>query len=150
MSKEILQATAFEISDLLTEYIAVHNRILKKAGSFLSLFRWVNFKELYDDTEIILSKFNSISEKVDSLKTELYDDLPQNQKEFFDCLSDYVDALTNTVYSLHTKVNLLCQRSQNKTSLSFKELQAADKDYQECINNYMRIGDKLNELYGQI
>ena len=150
MNKEILHATAFEINDLLTEYIMVHNKILKKAGSFLSLFRRVNFKELYADTEIILSKFNSISEKVALLKTELYGDLPQNQKDFFDCLSDYVDALTSTVDALHTKVNLLHQRSQNKNSLSFKELQAADKDYQECINNYMRIGDRLNELYGQI
>jgi hypothetical protein len=150
MNKEILQATAFEINDLLNEYIMVHNQILKNAGSFLSFFRRVNFKELYADTEVILLKFNSISEKVALLKAELYDDLPQNQKLFFDCLSDYIDALTRTVDALHTKVNLLYQRSQNKNSLSFKELQSADKDYQNCINNYMKIGNRLNELYGQI
>ncbi len=150
MNKEILQATAFEINDLLTEYIMVHNQILKNAGSFLSLFRRVNFKELYADTEVILSKFNSISEKVALLKAELYDDLPQNQKNYLDCLSDYIDALTSTVDALHTKVNLLYQRSQNKNSLSFKELQLSDKDYQNCINNYMKIGERLNELSGQI
>jgi len=149
-NKVKLQTIAFEINDLLTEYITIHNKILKKAGSFLSLFKRVNFQEFYDDTKDILLKFNLKQREVRELKISLYDCMTHSQRNFLDCLLRYVDTLIETINLLYIKVDLLYQRSQNKISLRFKELQSVDKHYQKCINGYMRIGEELNDLYKEI
>ena len=146
-NKEKLESIAFEINDLLTEYIAIHNKVLKEASSFLSLFKRVNFQGLCDDIKTILLKFNSKQKELGEFKSSLYDDLTQSQKDFFNCLTEYIDALAETVDALYKKVNLCYQRSQNKIVLSFEELQGVDKHYQECVSKYSRIGQKLNELY---
>lgn len=53
-NEEKLEAIAYEINYLLTEYIAIHNKVLKEAGSFWSLFKRVNFQGISDDTKTIL------------------------------------------------------------------------------------------------
>lgn len=153
MNKEKLEAIAFETNDLLIEYIAIHDKVLKEASSFWSLFKNVflrkpvNFQGLCDDIRTILLKLNSKQKEIDELKSSLYDEFTQSQKDFFNCLTEYIDALVETVDALYKKVNLCYQKSQNKIVLSFEELQEADKHYQEYISKYQRIGQNLNELY---
>jgi len=149
-NKEILKETAVKVNALLTEYVEVHDKILKDAASFSSLFKHVNFKELYDDTITIHSKFYYKKEVISNMKDTMYDYLTRIEKEFFNCLSDYVDALIKTTEILSAQMKLLYDRSENKIKLSYKEYITVNKQYQESVGEYLKIGGRLNDLYSKL
>ena len=46
--KELLTKQAIEINDLLSIYVKVHDIIFKKSATFLSLFKRVDFDDIYE------------------------------------------------------------------------------------------------------
>lgn len=149
-NKETLRTIAIEINDLLSEYITIHNKVLKKAMTFLSLFRRINYKGLHYNTKILLSRFKTKQDEIIKQKSNLYSELPQRQKDFFDCISEYINALTISVEFLSNHVELLYKRSHRVISLKFKEYKAVLEQYEQSISNYRKIGERLNILYKKL
>lgn len=143
MTTDQLKNEAWEVNDLLTEYVDLHNLLLKSAGTFSSLFRKVNFQELYDKTIALQDKFkNKYSELEDFAKS----DFEEKDKQFVDCLLSYTKALTETVSLLSVMYNALNEKAKGN-KLSFKEHMENDKKYQASIKNYLSYGNELNNLY---
>jgi hypothetical protein len=149
---QVLKEAAIKVNNLLSEYVETHNKILKRTATFRSIFSRINYKELYDETKTLLSKFISTNEEICEQKTELYNDLTDDEREFLNCLVEYINVLRNTVNILSTKTGLQLNRRENK--ISFKEYKNEyrifEKKYNDHINDYMKIGERLNSLYKKL
>jgi len=141
-----LKSCLFEVHNLLSQYIEVHNKVLRNTGTFRSLFRKVDFPELHNDASILLKDFIYKDTEIGKLKNEIYSSLTPLQKEFFDSFSSYFGALLKTVSLLFRKIELLYNRSQNKDTLSWGDFSCISREYEESINNYLEFGKVLNRL----
>jgi len=56
--KQELQNLAVETNDLLSEYIRIHDKILNTAGRSITIFKNVDFGELFNDCKKISEKSN--------------------------------------------------------------------------------------------
>ncbi|MFA6250278.1 MAG: hypothetical protein WC686_02095 [Candidatus Shapirobacteria bacterium] len=138
-----LRNEAWEVNDLLTQYVILHNHLLKSAGTFSSLFRKIDFQKLHDETVTLLEKFQ---EKTTELENLAKDNLGEKERQFFDCLLSYTRALTETVSLLSAMYYALNEKAKGN-KLSLKDHLENDKKYQVSIKNYLSYGVKLNNLY---
>lgn len=149
-NRELLKNLALAVNDLLSAYVAVHDRRLKEAASFLSLFRKVNFKGIYLSVQILLGEFNEKKNQLGKFKKDFYPKFSDKEREFFDCLEDYFNALHGAVKLLGVVAHLQLKKSENQQGLSFMDNQKYEKGYQEAIENYLAIGKRLNALYNEL
>jgi hypothetical protein len=145
-----LKFCILEVNDLLSQYIEIHNKVLKSAGTFRSLFRKVDFQELRNDIGMLLKDFISKDTEIGELRSDIYNSLTPLQKEFFDCFSGYSEALLKTVNLLFKQVELLYNRSKNEDTLGWSGFSRISKEYNESINGYLVFGKILNKLYKEI
>jgi len=94
--KKKLRDEAWEVNDLLSEYIEVHERVIKEAASFQSLFKKVDFEKLFNDSYGIFLMINEHYEHLLELKQEIFTQLTPDQKKYLNLLIEYVNALLNT------------------------------------------------------
>lgn len=142
---EILKKHSFEVNDLLSEYIQLHNRILKKGGTFISLFKKVDFEKMLNDCHEILKKFEIKREEILSFKKENGDDLNDNEKKYLNQLMSFFDKLLLTINFLVNKQQLLYKKSK-KEKIGWKEYNNAESQYKKSIDDYLMEGQKLNNL----
>ncbi|MFA5093470.1 MAG: hypothetical protein WC543_05995 [Candidatus Omnitrophota bacterium] len=145
-----LKSCALEINNLLNKYVELHNKVLKEAGTFRSVFRKVDFQGLYNEAKILSNDFMSKEIEIRELGNEINNSLTSLQKEFFDCTLGYFEALLKTVDLLFRKIELLYNRSQNKETLSWNNFNRISKEYNESINGYLEFGTNLNKLYKEM
>ncbi len=145
-----LKSCIFEVNNLLSQYIEIHNKVLKSAGTFQSLFKKVDFQELHNDMGILLKDFASKDIEIGELRNEIYNSLTPPQKELFDCFSGYSGALLKTVNLLFKKVELLYNRSKNEGTLGWGYFSRISREYNESINDYLEFGKILNRAYKEI
>lgn len=141
-----LKVLAFDINDLLSEYIIVHDTLIKKSNSIFSIFTPINFNELASRSKIILEK---LKEKRETIKLAKDDSKNEQERLFASCLLDYSDALITTVGLLYKMLLDLNEKSKGE-KLSLKEHLDNNKRYKESIKNYAVYGEKLNQLYKQL
>ncbi len=142
---EILKKLSFEVNDLLTEYIQLHDKILKEGGTFLSLFKKVDFEKMLNDCYEILKKFELKKEEIFSFKKENGNYLNDIEKKYLDQLISFFDKLLFTVNFLINKQQLLYKKSK-KEKISWKEYNNAENQYKKSIDEYLIEGQKLNNL----
>ncbi|TRZ53492.1 hypothetical protein D4R99_00725 [bacterium] len=143
VSTEELKREAWEVNDLLSEYVALHNHLLKSAGTFSSLFRKIDFGKLSEETSSLLEKFRN---KGDELKVLAEGEVRDEGRQFTECLLSYTNALTETVGLLYVMYQALKGKASGN-KLSFKEHLENNKKYQESIKEYVRQGEQLNNLF---
>lgn len=149
-NRELLKNLALAVNDLLSAYIAVHDRRLKEAGSFISLFKKVNFKGIYQSVQILLDEFDEKKNQLGKFKKDFYSKFSEKEGEVFDCLEAYFNALHGAVKLLAVVAQLQLKKSENQQGLSFMDNQRYEKDYQEAIENYLAIGKRLSALYNEL
>lgn len=140
---EELKDESLHVDNLLTQYIDLHNAFLKSTGTFMSLFRKIDFKRLTGDSYFLFEKLRDERNKLEQLKDRVQNN---QEREFAGCLFLYAKALTETVYLLFIMFNALKEKAEgNKLSLS--EHMENNKKYQKSIEVYMSYGNELNKLY---
>jgi len=150
-SSRKLHELAVEVNDLLSQYIKIHNRRMKEAGTFLSLFIRIDYKELYDEAITIYFKTSAKHNDIGELKVSgFFDDLLQDQRDFFIKLVEYIDALAQTTFLLSELVGLEYQRSQNMISLPLSEFMNKQRTYEETMKGCKKIGAQLQHLYEKL
>jgi len=147
LNKKYLFEQAFEVEDLLKVYVEVHNRCLKEAGSFLSLFKNTDFSDLLNSAKEISQKFDQKYAELNSFKQRNYELLHSVEKQFFNSLLEYVEALSETNHKLVELYEALYLRSINKEGLSWLKYRSLGKKYEEARKNYLTIGEKLQRNY---
>ena len=139
---------AFQIEALLKRYIDIHNRRLKSAGTFTSLFRKVNFEEIYRETEELQGSFREKMGEIFVMRKDFskYTLLQQN---FFDTLNAYFSALFEAVEMLYqiTKRQYDLSQGLGKTKLTLLENLNLERKYQEKERAYYALGGRLNETF---
>ena len=146
MNKEILRTHTVDVHNLLTEYIRIHDSLFKKQATLFSLirniFKPINFQESYVETEILLSRFISKKQELESL-SNIHDD-PKYGK-YYDCLMDYYDTLIEAVKTLNQRQGILAGKSKGE-KLSLPEYQAIEKEYKNAVKKYIDVGGQLNKM----
>lgn len=146
--KDLLISIAYEVNQLLSEYVSVHNKRLQTAGTFRSFFNDVDFGEIYKDIDEVKRKFESKDRELEKVKGH-YVSFTGVEKRFSDTLNSYFKALFDTVKQLHLLTFRQYEASQgflhNKRKLSWSENSELEKAYQEKIEAYTMLGGQLNE-----
>lgn len=143
--KDLLQNQANDIHDLLSIYIKVHDEIFKKSSTFLSLFRRVDFQDIYNQTESLLSHFNHKRIELYNLKSNFNESVPQEYRQYFQQLVAFFERLYETVVLLKDRQYQLLLKS-NGEKYSFKEFMDIENKHKESVDMYMEEGQKLNSI----
>jgi len=146
-NRQLLNKLVLEVNELLSLYIDVHNRRLKEVGTFFSLFRRVNFKGIYLTTQFLLKQFEEKKEEFENLQETHYQDFALRERELFNCLLEYFNALHKTCINLSALAHAQYLRSENKRKLSFAENKQLENVYKSSIDKYLASGERLNKLY---
>lgn len=151
-NREKLQTIAFRVHDLLSIYIKLHDRILKKQGSIRSLFRKVPFEQLYRETADMFVAWTMMHSEVGNLRQETYEELSDAEKEYLDCLSLYVVAVTKAVKVLLSNQYDLYEASKSfkNSTLTLEKTVENSKLYERAMVDYQKIGEKLTDLNATI
>lgn len=143
--KELLKEQAMEINELLSIYIKVHDSIFKKSATFLSLFKRVDFEDIYKQTENLLSLFNQKRQELVNLKSNFNETMPQEYRQYFKQLFTFFERLYETVALLKDRQYQLLLKSKGE-KYSFKEYMKIEDKYKKSVEIYMAEGQKLNSI----
>ncbi len=143
--EEILRQQALEIHDLLSAYINLHDVLFKKSGTFVSLFKKINFHDLFLKTDGLLSDFNEKKSDLDNLKAIFEGDIQDEYREYFFQMNSFFNSLYDTVVILRNRQYHLLRKSRGE-KLSFDEYMKIEKEYKHAIELYMKEGQKLNDI----
>lgn len=149
------------INDLLSEYIQLHDLLLRNQetlSSFLnSVFKLVRtfimenslkdrsekqYPDSYSKTGLLLSKFNSKHLELKAI-SNIHDD--QDLGKYYDSLLEYFEALLETVRILHVRQGMRLAR-YNGEKISWSEYQTIEKNYKSNIRKHMILGKELNKM----
>ncbi len=143
---ESLKEQATEIHELLSIYIKVHDSIFKKSATFLSLFKRVDFDDIYNQTETLLSQFNQKRHELINLKSNFDDKtVPKEYRQYFQQLFTFFERLYETVALLKNRQYQLLLKSKGE-KYSFKEYMEIENKYKKSVEIYMVEGQKLNSI----
>ena len=143
--KELLTKQAIEINDLLSIYVKVHDIIFKKSATFLSLFKRVDFDDIYGQTVELLSIFNQKRDELINLKPNFDESAPTGYRQYFHQLFTYFERLYETVVLLNDRQYQLLLKSKGE-KYSFKEYMRIENEYNKSVEIYMEEGQKLNSV----
>lgn len=149
--REQIKDLAFTVNDGLTEYITVHNIILKEGGTFRSFLknligRAVPMSELLEDAEKLVLLWNVITEKISSFKHESYSLMNEDERYYFHILVRYARAMDETVNALVETQKLLNERSKGGQGnlVTWSDYRESENKYKSKILKYKAIGEELN------
>jgi hypothetical protein len=148
--KEKLKELAIEVNEFLNEYIKIHDVIHREAESFLSVIKnifgqGVPMSKLLDYAKSLSPKSEAVKARLVSFKLDSYAKLTNDEKFYFDTLLNYYTSLERTVNCLIQKQILMDIKSNDPLNkISLKEFKIKDNEYKSLINQYLIIGDQLN------
>jgi hypothetical protein len=139
-SKSLLIEQAHKVNNLLSMYIEVHDNYVKSSGFIRSLFTKIDFNKLANDAQLVNSKMSQLQTESCILKDKIKG---SHGEKFADALCKYCEALAQTTHSLFLIVDALQKKAKGE-SLSLSEHMKNQKNYEESILTYSKLGDKLN------
>ena len=150
-TKPKLENLARDVNDLLLEYIDIHNSLMEKSNTPLSVFRPIDFESFEKKTENLLVKMVEKTSEVRDFN-EHPDLISPNQKEFHTNLYNYCEALVETLKSLLEMISGLLEKSMGSRGRKYSvaEYRKAFAKYKESRENYFKYGAELNRLYDKI
>ncbi len=152
--KTLLTSQAREISRLLDEYIASHNKMLQESGTFKSLFQNVDFLAIHKEIDVVKTHFEKKAQELIEIKEDYYGSFADVSMAFFDALENYFHALFEAVSQLHLLSLRLYETSKgfigNQGKLSWSEYSQLTKQYGQKVKAYRGLGDKLNRAYREL
>lgn len=147
-----LQTLASEVGGVLSEYIAVHDKIFTEAASLKSVFKNLLGKgtpmsELQADAEALVPRVHRVKTRVTSFRAGADTALPPAARAYSELLDRYVEALASTVDALVTRQRLLSEGSRGGRGnpMTWDGFKAAEQAYEQAVKKYQIIGAQLNE-----
>jgi len=77
---ELLKTYALRVNELLPSYVHLHDKILKVSGTFKSIFRRIDFEQLYNDSTILLNQSNFFNNELIAYNSKTFDKLSEDHK----------------------------------------------------------------------
>lgn len=149
--KSCLIIQAFEVEALLKKYVQIHDKRFKTAGTFKSLFRKINFEEIYKEIDELYQDFEEKRVEIMAMEGD-YSEYTKAQQDFYDILVGYYSALFEAVEMLHLISNKQNELSKGlgKDKLTLSENLNLEKKYKEKIEAYMSLGGKLDVSFQRL
>lgn len=146
---------AYEVDEILTSMISIHNKLQREVGSIWSLlriFKRHDFSTHSKESVKIVERLNTKMLWYKKLKeSACYSSFCQQEQEFFDCLLLYSDALHKTATALQDLTEALYEKSISaKNGVTWAQYRHLDKQYQLSISCYVQYGGELNKLYDKL
>ena len=136
-----------------TSDIKLHDLILNKQGTLVSFIKNLlgfppPFKKFLEESLNLTKKLESTVIGIKKVKDEITKNLTSNEIEYLTHLLDYAMALYKTTTILCKRQNFYYQKSLSNKSSNFNwpEAKQVQKEYEQSINEYLRLGKELNEL----
>jgi hypothetical protein len=143
--KETIKYHVLDINELFTAYIELHDYILKSSSTFLSLFKKVDFDDIYNRTKKLLSQFNQKKGELINLQNNFNNTVPKEYIQYFNQLYTFFERLYETVSLLNEKqYKLLLKSKGNK--YSYKYFIERENKYKKAIELYMIEAEKLENI----
>lgn len=132
-------------ASLLDRYISLHNKRLNTAGSFISLFKKIDFQKIYEEINDLFLDFDDTRSNIQALYGN-YGEYTYIQQEYYDIFETYFTALFDAVKILHVLANRQVELSKGlaREKLTLQENLSLEKTYQENIKVYRELGEELN------
>lgn len=148
--REQIKYIAYSVSDGLTAYITIHDKIFKEGATFRSFLknifgRAVPMSQLLQYAETLIPLWNGIIENIASFSRDANSYLNEDERYYFQILSRYAQAVNETVVALVERQRLLNERSKggHDNPVNWDAYQDAERTYQSAIQKYMTIGQEL-------
>lgn len=146
--KNLLIDQAYEVDALLKKYVQLHDRRLKTAGTFQSLFKKIDFEEIFKEIDELYWDFEEKRVEIMGMSGD-YSEYSTVQQKFYDVFDSYFSALFESVEMLHLISNKQNELSKGlgKDKLTLQENLNLEKKYKEKMQAYINLGDKLNKSF---
>ena len=122
--KQDLQNLALETNDLLSEYIQIHDKNLNTAGKLITIFKKIDFGELYNYCLKLSEKSDQKKEKIYSFQSRQNYFLADNEKKYLNQLILFIEKIDITIKILTEKQKLLFEKSGGN-----QQAQSNDRTY---------------------
>jgi hypothetical protein len=138
---------ARQVNDILTSYVRVHDAVfrfsLRKLLPVPGLFAAIKYCEHEKSSDDLSTILAGLQTEITAATNE-----PAGPEHLFlVALSEYAVALQETICQFQNICHQLCRKSQGESGYS-KQLYKADaKAYDQSIQRYTELGQRLNELY---
>ncbi len=112
--RDQIKVLALVVNDGLSAYIAVHDAIVREDATFKSFLKnrvggGVPMSKLLEDSERLVPLWDGIRQKIVAFQRSSYSLLSDDERRYCDLLSQYVDAVCDTVRALVDRQRLLNQ-----------------------------------------
>jgi hypothetical protein len=137
--EELLKIYALRANGLLASYLRLHEKILKVSGTFKSIFKRINFEQLYSDSAILLDQSNSFNNELNAYNSKSFDKLSEDQKIYINQLLAFTGKLNITLQILEKRQLLLYTKSLGE-DYNRNEYSSIEQQYKDSIGEYMDEG----------
>ena len=137
--EELLKIYALRANGLLASYLRLHDKILKVSGTFKSIFKRINFEQLYSDSTILLNQSNSFNNELNVYNSKSFAKLSEDQKIYINQLLAFTNKLNITLQILEKRQLLLYTKSLGE-DYNLNESSSIEQQYKDSIKEYMAEG----------
>jgi len=151
-----LKSLIWDVTEAQTYLITLGDDALKQTGSFVS---WVKcqflgsslpFKSLADRAESLDTIFTNLKSKLDSFKETHSSQLTDQDRQAFELLCEFADALSLAASVLKTSQAKHLSASQGERKISFREVCEGSEQYNKSMRRYLEVADRLQPHINRI
>lgn len=137
-NKEQITELSWNVNDLLSQYVAIHDDIFKTsirhAIPIPGIFKAIDFGTHLGKVKNIIPELENCDNKIKSLA----ENISGQEREYLDLLSRYVSSLIETVSRLKVVVSALYDKSQSfvNSSYDWKNYKSDLAKYEQSVQDY--------------
>ena len=151
--KAKIKLAALVVNSKLEKYVKLHDLIFKQQATLVSFIRNLlgyppPFKQFLEESLNLKKEWESAIQGIIKISDEITKNLPSKEKEYLTHLLDYAMVLHKTTGILCKRQEAYYQKSLSNKNSNFKwsDAKQIEEEYKQSINEYLRIGEKLNRL----
>ena len=150
---EKLKFWARVVAYKLDEYVKIHDKVYKKQSTILSTIKTSlgyppDFGQFVDKIKPMTEIWASLTVEISHLKEEIEPDLTENENKYLTILYEYVISVKNAVDIFYENQCIFYEASINliDSKFSFGKFQYRIEKYKLSVEDYLEVGNKLNDL----
>ena len=145
--KNELMVILYEINDLLTVHIDIHNNIFRPKKSLFSVFtKKIDFESLHVAADRVKG---SLAESLESLSS-LAETATEEERSLCEDVKQYAISFLSSVSKLGEIANELYLKSNNRNKLSYSEYNHLVTEYQDTEQKRVEHSQMMNNVVGKI
>jgi len=143
----MLRSFGERASELLSEYVNLHDHMLNASGTFRSLFRSVDFGDLLKRSQALRPGLSELAKALERFHDTQASDLSSEGRAFLTILEEHVGALQDTVSTLIDRQHAAFEASKSArcSNLTWADFKRLNTEYEASIEKYIAVGKRLHE-----